>query len=251
MAYYFMVEEKRGKYLPLDITKSKYFSRLSNLKNGATLQEIDNFTMMFYNEVEMRNLLLDEGVLSLQYYSKPLSTRIKKNNKYNKVMYDFLYQKDIEYVCDPSRLISKINDKLQMGKYRFVERFANSFANYHECSSTAPEVRKYAKESIRLGRKSRHFDELDENYDNSLVRMVKLLIYDYIQLPSGRVEYTTNKIGNYRNLHSIIAFVNNYNEKNKEVNLDNQISLFEEPVKKRVRKKDEIDGQVSIFEIMG
>ena len=55
MAYYLTIEKKKGYYVPLEITKSKYFSRLSNLKgNGSTLQEIDMFTMMFDNEKQLR-----------------------------------------------------------------------------------------------------------------------------------------------------------------------------------------------------
>ena len=29
MAYYFMTEKKKGEYIPLDITQSKYFTKLS------------------------------------------------------------------------------------------------------------------------------------------------------------------------------------------------------------------------------
>ena len=252
MAYYFMVEKKKGQYIPLDITKSKCFSRTSNLKGiGAKLQEIDLFTMMFYNEKELRDLLLKEGILSLELYDKPLSIRFKKNEKYNKVMYDFLYQKDIEYVMEPRKIIKRINDKLLNEDFRFVEKIANNYLKYHECSSTAADVRAYANDSIIYGRRSRYFDtELDEYGDNVLIRMLKLLIYDYYQYPNGKVEYRSTFAKKYRNLHSIIAFVNNYDKKYlNEVKDNNQFSLFDknEISKKKVRKREEIPGQLSLY----
>ena len=65
MAYYFMVEKKKGEYIPLDINNSKYFTRTSNLKgNSARLYEIDNFTTMFNDENELRESLVKEGILN-------------------------------------------------------------------------------------------------------------------------------------------------------------------------------------------
>ena len=55
MAYYFMVEKKKGEYFPLDITKSKHFIKLTNLskKGACSLQEIDYLTINFANEIEL------------------------------------------------------------------------------------------------------------------------------------------------------------------------------------------------------
>ena len=47
-------------------------------------------------------------------------------------MYDFLYQKDIEYVMNPKLIIDKINSKLDERDYRFVNTFANNYLQFHE-----------------------------------------------------------------------------------------------------------------------
>ena len=250
MAYYFMVEKNKGNHETLDITKTTLFARMSKLKGtGATLEEIDTFTMLFNNERELRNYLLDEGILKIQYLDKPLSIRILRNNSYNKVPHSFLYQKDIEYVLNPHKLIAKINDKLNNGDFRFIEQYANNYLTFRDCSSTAPEVRAFARMSIKEGIKSRHFCELDENYDNSLVRMTKLLIYEYYQFSNGKISYQ-NRI-KYRNLHSIIAFINNY-EKKYEQELESKeiLSSTSEYTKKRTRniKTDLITEQLSLFD---
>lgn len=252
-----MVEKKKGDYEPLDITKSACFTPSSNLKGmGRTIQEIDMFTTWFYNEEELRNTLLNEGILPVEYSSKPLSTRIKKKEGYKKVTYDFLYQKDIEYLINPKLVIERVEEKLRQGDYRFIEKYANHFLKYHNCASTAPEVRDYAIFSIRTGWKSPHFADLDENQDKPLTRMTKLLIYKYYQNPDGKIEYK-NEI-NFLYLHHIITFINNYDAKcEKEKRLNQPASTQEKPqvipnVKKRTKKKKEkreyIEGQCSLFD---
>lgn len=249
MAYYFTVQKKKGEYTPIDITNSKYFTRMSNFKGmGMSLEEVDLFTMMFNNEKELRRALFKEGLLEHRYTCKPLTIRLLRNKKYHKVMYDFLYQKDMEYVADPQLIINKINDKLKNYDFRFVNAFANNYLKFRECSSTAPEVREFAMQSIREGRISPYFSQLDENNDNPLVRMTKLLIYKYYQKPNGKIEYLDGIT--YHNLHTVIAFVNHYESKYALEEDDEQITLFEtDNTKKRVLKKDrQIDGQFSFFE---
>ena len=250
MAYYLTIEKKKGYYVPLEITKSKYFSRLSNLKgNGSTLQEIDMFTMMFDNEKQLRAALFKEKLVDTRDAGRGLSIRILRNNCYYKVMYDMMYQKDMEYIANPKLLIKRINDKLLEGDYRFVEKFANTFLNFHDCLSTAPEVREFAISSSRDEHCCKYFYSLDENGDNPLIRMAKLLIYDYKQNPNGKVEYKDTV--KYRNLHAVLAFVDYYNKKFEKENKDNkQINLFTSEDKVKTKKKEKnkyIPGQTSLF----
>ena len=249
MAYYFTVQKKRGEYTPIDITKSKYFTRLSNYKGmGMSLQEIDLYTMMFNDEKELRRALFKEKMLEHRYSSSILSSRLLRNGKYYKVMYDFLYQKDMEYVMDPRLIIDTINNKLENNDFRFVNAFANNYMNYHECLSTAPEVREFAMQSIRDDHICKHFFNLDENNDNPLVRMAKLLIFDHYQSQEGKIVYKDRVI--YRNLHSVIAFTNHYEKKYADEVNEDQICLLDTvPAKTRTLKKDkQIDGQFSLFD---
>ena len=170
MSYYFMVQTKKGEYIPLDITKSKCFARMSNSKGmNCTLNEIDIFTTMFFDENELRETLVKEGILPLEYAYKELSIRRKEKGKYIKVMYDFLYQKDIEYLMNPKKIINKINHKLYEDDFRFIQELTNHFYKYRDCSSTLPEVRDYTNISIQYGQKDLRFNKRDENGDNILV----------------------------------------------------------------------------------
>lgn len=253
MAYYFTVSKKRGEYIPLDITKSKYFTKLSKFKGlGLSLQEIDMFTMMFNNEEELRNSLYSEHILDPEHFNSPLTARILRNGKYHKVMYDFLYQKDIECVVDPRKTINRILNKFIDKDYRFMKQFAKNYVEFHDCASTAAEVMMYADNSIIYGSMDKHLINRDENGDLPIIRMAKLLIYEYFQKPNGKVIYKDEI--KYRNLHSVIAFINNYDKKyNLEVNDENdQMNMFDRmPIKGKALKKekrDKIQGQISLFD---
>lgn len=216
MAYYLTIENKRGTYQPLNITKSKYFQTIPKFNKPCAyeLREIDLFTTLFNNEEELRNALVEELIIKPNQYELPLSIRCLTKGKYNKVPYDFLYQKDIEYIFDPTKLIETIIKRYHNNDFLFIKKFANYFSDYYVCKSTAPEVRQLAEISLRDGIRNHHLDEVDKNGDNQITRLIKLLILDHYELENGYIVYK-NKI-NYRNLHTIIAFINNYDKKIKQ-----------------------------------
>ena len=253
MAYYFMVSKKKGQYTPLDIKKTPYFTRSSKFKDfGMSLYEADMFTMMFNNEDELRNALVKHGVLENHYINKPLSIRRIEKGQYEKVMYDFLYQKDIEYIMDPNKLIRRIQDNLYNDDFLFICEYAKAFRNYRDCLTTAAEVSMFADNCVTYNNLDRHLLSRDENDDDMLTRMTKLLIYDYRQFPDGKTVYY-DKI-KYRHLHSIVAFINNYDRKHAPVVNTDQISMFEQveinkpKTLKKKKKEKYIPGQISLFD---
>lgn len=275
MAYYFMVEKKKGEYQALNIATSKYFpvTRKYNKPCAYTLQEIDMFTMMFNDEQELRNTLLRERILPLDLSTRQLSSRTLIKGTYNKVPHDFLYQKDIEYIMEPTKLVQIIMKRYYHNDFLFIKKFADNFANHYECSSTAPEVRQLAEISIREGRRNQHLEVIDKNGDKLVARLVKLLILEHYEKPDGYIQYKDRV--NYRNLHAAIAFINNYDNKLKKDKEKTTVLEQAEPkpkptlvvsnqtqpsklisqnsstkdivikTKKRSKKKYDIDGQIS------
>lgn len=253
MAYYLTYEKKKQEYIPLDITKSACFTRLSRLKGmGSEINEIDMFTTSFNHEQELRMHLLSTGILPLEYSSKKLSVRKKEHDDYKKVMYDILYQKDLQYLADPNTLIRRINNKLVLCDFEFISEYASHFAKDYGCSSTALEVLRYARDSIRMDATQKHFYDRDENGDMELTRLTKLLIYNHYSLRDGRIIYT-NKINNL-NLHRVIAFINNYDKKMDEektkIDSEKNISItsISKPKARKKEKKKNIPGQTSLFD---
>lgn len=260
MAYYFMVEKKKGEYEVLNIEKAPCFNdELTYSKDGAfTLKEIDMFTTMFNDECEMRKFLIDNEILPIDLENKSLSIRWYQKGNYNKVPYGFLYQKDIDYIFEPNKLVELILKRYYQKDLMFIKNMADAFSGYYICSSTAPEVRMYADISIRTGEIYNYLNEVDKNGDNLVKRLVKLLLFEHSENSDGYIYYS-DKI-NYRNLHVLIAFINNYDMRVlKELKGFDYIgedykSAFgvkdRNKPKRRVKKKDELDGQLSFMDLL-
>ena len=226
MAYYFMVEGKKGKHIPIEIGNSKYFQdKIRKYKKAFaySLQEIDKFTMMFDNEIELRERLCEEGILPFHLFEKPISIRNLNKNEYNKVPYDFLYQKDIEYIMEPERLIEKIMRSFYEGDLLLIKKITSRFSEEYRCKTTVSEVRQHIEYSIRENRLSRHFNELDENNDKLLPRLLKLIILENYDNKQGKVVYKDTV--NYRNLHILIALVNYHEETKNKQNEQKEIRI--------------------------
>ena len=219
MAYYLTVETKRGEYLPINISNSKCFQdtiRRFKKTCAYTLEEIDRFTMMFNDEIELRERLFEEGILSLKYFDKPLSIRYSLKDEYIKVPNDFLYQDDLEYIYEPARLVKHILKRYYDNDFQLIKRIVNKFSEYRRCQSTIPEVRQFIEISIREGKRCSFLDEIDENGDNLIVRLIKLIILEsYDDYKNGKVIYK-DKL-NYRNLHDLIALIKNYDKKKEDI----------------------------------
>ena len=257
MAYYFMIEEKKGKHIPLEIKKSIYFQITKSQYNkpfAYSLNEIDSFTMMFNNEQELRNALISEGILPIELHYKQLSIRFLTKGQYEKVRYDFLYQKDIEYIIEPLKVVEFIMQKYYQNDFVFLQKFANNFSKYRECSTTAPEVAQSSAASIREGKRNYLLESIDKNGDLLVARLVKLLILKHTEETDGTIKYKDEI--NYRNLHSVIAFINNYYKVDTK---EQQMILkgFELPkqtltvpivkTKSKKKKNTPLEGQISFL----
>jgi len=211
MAYYIMSEVKRGKFVPLDISKSELFQRNSKYKDTRySLEEIDRFTSNFKNIYGLKNYLLKEEIIEPTLYDRPLSIRLPdKENGTKKVMYDFLYQNDRKYLDNPGVLINDIGRMQFHREWEFCFDYVMHFFKHHDCADIAPELRSYIVSSIRNGITDTALYAVDENGDIPIIRFTKQLIYNY-HYNFGNIVYHTDEKIKYRNLHDIIAFCEYY-----------------------------------------
>lgn len=245
MAYYLTVEEKRGQFRELPIKNSILFPQHHKYKkdNACSLEELDLLTVNFSDESEFRIFLLKNDILPTRLSNKPLSIRLFNKGKYIKVMYDFLYQKDILYLCEPRKLLEEINYRNKNNDFLFLAKLANAFQNYYECNQTASDLKNWANVSLDIQIRLKYLDKLDQQGDNLVVRFLKLLIYKYYQNNDGSIKYT--KEINYLNFHKIIAFMDYYDKEN----IKNSLCKLEPTYKKKVLKKENEEYlQYSLFD---
>lgn len=247
MAYYFMVERNKGQYQPLNISESKYFQTIPKFKKiGAyNLKEIDDFTMMFDNEEELRKALVSEEVLHPSISAKPLSIRCLKDGTFNRVEYDLLYQKDIEHMNCPEKLIEMILTRYYNGEFALIKKIGSHFSSFKPAEPYAAEVARFCEISIYQNKRYSALDEIDSNGDHLVNKMLKLIIYQSFKNSYGKTFYKGEV--NYRNLHDLVALINHYDKKIQPEVIE-EPTIYKEIVDKNVKtkkrtKKYNLDGQ--------
>ncbi len=73
MAYYLTIQKGKNEYKEINISSLNEFKRLSKYKDSYSLEEIDMFTSMFVDEVNLKEILYDNGLICLEDISKEIS----------------------------------------------------------------------------------------------------------------------------------------------------------------------------------
>lgn len=260
MAYFLQVRDEFGNYRTLNIMKSDVFqskliTKTYKRAGGYKLNELDQFTMLFSDEKDLKHHLISCGILSVNFEKCPIVIRfINKNNIKN---YNLLYTDDLAYVYMPDDLIEIIEAKYREKNFKFLNDFARHFYWFRECSATASELLNLTKLAINNGIIDNGFYELDSNGDNIVRRLTKLLIYKYKQVPGGQVLYLDEF--NWRTLHILIDFINSYDDSFVKEQVDSvvtQVTDAFKPKSMQKKKKEpnnangQIPGQISIMDYL-
>lgn len=243
MAYYLTTKNKNS-FDIVDITKSKKFKKLSTYtKEGAcSLKEIDNFTIQFNNEADMKKQLFLEEIIDSEQGFKTLSVRIKNKDNYKKVMYEALYKDNAgHFVAKTEReyrsLLKDEIGELSVGRIifeylqkindvDFLDKFVRTFYNYYECRLSINDLGCYVSDSKRTGIFSRYLE-------STFMETLYSLCYGYDKI-------NETKVKNYKNIHTLAAFIAHQDKKKN--NIENDFVP-----KKRIKMK-EVPNQTSLFD---
>ena len=244
MAYFLTVEKSRGNYIILPINKFMEIGLFIRDKNTrykqdgyCSLKEIDEFTKNFNDASELREFLVSRGMLSVNLIDKKLAIRYNSNGLFKKVMYDLMYQRDIEYLANPRLLIREIEYRLIKEDYEFLRDLFNHFSHHHRAEAEIAETINYINNLIRFkdvlsyqGKEREYLTRRDRFGNNEVTRIIKKLMYD-----------NNYECLNYRNFHDILAFMNNYD--------DNRNSCKEQKIVRKYQEEvlDE-EYQMSMFQ---
>lgn len=247
MAYYLTIT-KNNLHKTLDLTILDEFKKLTKLKNGSfSLEEIDECTSKFSDELEFKKTLYNKGIISLEDITREITIRNLYQGTLEKVTYGLVYKEQKKYFdCEylRTKMQSLKSDKIFLEK--LTSRYRNSYCN----NLTVSNIRNC----------------LSTGFDYDLYNLINEFIVREI--------YITNKENGevsikYKSLHDLAMFVYNY-EKNKELE-EKGISLSTETdlkkkkllelgkelaqnqntknkVKKKTLKKEPIEGQLSLFD---
>ena len=218
MAYYLMLNKKQ-----INLNNVDNFKRISNLKgNSYTLEEIDNFTSMYKDQDLLKQELYKSSLISSKDLESKLYIARKNKGELEKVKYDpvFLLDKkylDIPYLTNLILSLNEDNDFLN----KLITYYRNSYVNNEIISI----IRYY------LIAKDMHMIDYDIN--ELLRTFIQKEIYNY--------DYETGEVKvKYKSLHDLAMFTKNHITKQEEKRQE-QIN------KKVLKKKKEVDGQISMF----
>ena len=243
MAYYLILKKKN-----IDITSLNEFKKLSKFKSGYSLEEIDEFTSKFNNEVELKKVLYENGLIELDDITEEISIRIKRKDKLEKVKYGLVYsgiKKYLDYDYLRSTICVLQNDKV------FLEKLVSNYCNSYSNVVTINKINNYLNLSNIVNFNFDMYSTLNE-----------FIIREIYNKPDENGELKLK----YKSLHDLAMFVFNYvsnKERNKLgisynmekitkerelLNLQKDILNSKSNVKKKELKKNQIEGQISFFD---
>ena len=251
MAYYLTIK-KGNLNIPLCIDDFNQFKHISKFKRGSySLEEIDNFTTSFLNDIELKKELYIHHQIEIIDFDKEISVKFKQKGELKKVKYDLFYADSKKYL-DTNYL--RYNILAKQNDYEFLKRLAAYYRNsYKNCT--------VVNRLLTIVQTNNRFHE-------NVHQLLNLFFENEIlQWNVKENDYTLK----YKSLHDLAAFVRNYDAKlelqekieqpkkdspisnktakatatNEETNLSP--SEIDTLVRSKKRSKTEIDGQLSLF----
>ena len=245
MAYYLTIKDKNSHKI-LDINNLEEFKRISRFKDTSySLEELDNFTSKFENEIELKKKLYENRIINEEDIIKDISIRMKSRGSLEKVMYGLIYRSIKKYL-DEYYLRTKILE-LHSDK-TFLNKLITHYRSSHSNQESIAQIR-----ALLLG-----YIGNDINIYNALNTFYIREIYN-IDKNNGEAKIK------YKSLHDLGMFVYNYleNSNKSKISIENenymrlsnlrklQETLLSEKVyvKKKIKKtKQELEGQISFFD---
>lgn len=241
MAYYLMVK-KNNDYRSIDISDHCFFERISKYSGDKySLEELDNFTSNYANELSLREALFVDGLLDENDVFRDISIRYKKGDNYIKVKYNPVFT-DSKWYLDVNFLIYKI--KSLLGNAVFLNKLLYYYRKSFINNSTVASIREFINGNPELN--------IEYLINEFVYREVYNLEYD---VSNGTYHILSVK---YKSLHDLAMFVYNFENKddlswNEICDELNLFIIFIKGTDKKILIKEKeskglIDGQTSMFD---
>lgn len=243
MAYYLTIQKNKKEHKLINISLLEEFKRTSKFRNGYSLEEIDYFTSIFDDEVQLKEILYDKGLITSEEISKEIAIRQRINNELVKVRYGLIYKSNRKYLDTQylrNRLLSLQSDK------NFLKKLVSYYRNSYSCVIEISEIKNYL------------FDKNSEVDINSTIN--SFFLKEIFQQEKNSLEYKLK----YKSFHDLSMFIQTYIKENIEfsksdydikkrlLKLQEDKGIKSKPRVKKLTKKElnkiPLEGQISFFE---
>lgn len=209
--------------------------------NNYRLSDIDNFTSKFEDNLSLREELVRLNVLKKELMHKKLGIRYLIKGHMSLMQYGLVLKDDKAFFSIPfirSYLKSKKKDTI------ILEKLCNHYRNSYVNGFNVTKIRNYIDKVLTNEVTDSDVERFNETIDNFVDREVYQ--YDNDSGQYVKDENDNNKII-YKNLHGLAMFLSYDYKKRLEPSIyEKQNPKIEIPKVKK--KKDQINGQYSLFE---
>lgn len=189
MAYYLVVKNKDC-YRALDVTRHERFKRMSNFKgSNYSLEEIDNFTSKFDDEIVFKSALCREGFITPDEILADILVMMKSKGSLKNVEYGPVYADRAAFL--DSKVLQSYLVKLESDCF-FLKKLVNRYAS------------SYSSEYLRTIR-----EYLRTSCEEEMSKMDSLLEFYYHEVYRYERDNNSWKV-KYKSLHDLGMFVYSY-----------------------------------------
>lgn len=207
--------------------------------NNHALKDIDDFTSSFLDEVTLKQELIRINALDQDYLTKHLSIRYNIKGHISLMQYGLMFKKDKKFL-DP--IFIKGYLKVMRKDVILLEKLCNHYRNSYINGRNINNIRTYLNHLLNKEITECDIQEINKVIDD----FVNKEVYKYDSSTfTYKVDSTGNKLINYKNLHELAMFLSYDNNIRLE-----QLKIYKEQAtnKVKVKKKDQIPGQYSLFD---
>ena len=230
--YILSIEQKNKEYKEIKWNNS-------NQKDSYKLIDIDNFTIDFNDEYDLKEYLIKDGIIELDDYYRRLSINYSFKGKLKKMMYGISYKEDSFYMSEAIIFYYLKNNCTNID---LLEKLANHYRNSYIHNVSVNTIINYI-----IANKEGYLSNI--NIEGVLTEFVKEEIFSYDpKTRSYKIDNYGNPIIKYKNLHELGMFLSNYNKKDNKVIKPKSKEEIKEVVKPKTKvKTNDIEGQMSLF----
>lgn len=243
MAKYYLVQELKKEFIPINFTLIPVFSNL----NLNDLKDIITFTSSFIDEDDLKNELLHYGLMDIDNINKKLKTIYNYNHKTKTLMYGLTYRDDLRFFNEKylKSYLKNNKDNLDL-----LETLCNHYRNSYNQGNNIQSIRnnilfvKGYNSDVYNDVYKDDFTEMNKEFDSVINNFVEREIYRYdVDLKMRKLQY--------KKLRDLAMFLVYQDKKGNrfEETLEKEIRIDKNEIKIKTKKK-QIDGQLT-FEDMG
>lgn len=213
MAYYLAVETEvqKDKHEGINIRKALQFQKISTSDElfDCTLEEINRFTTLFYDEKRLRHELYSEKLLPKHHYYKDFVIVYINGSEKRQVQGKLLFADSRKYIEKPQLVIDYIVNRINENDISFFRQLETLISYDQTTTYLLSKVIQQIEQKLLFQDTNKYI--VSEKLANNTAHA---LIQDLSIDEEGTIKFSGNL--NYEKFHSTVSFISDYENSLKQ-----------------------------------